>query len=143
MPIFDETVTIRPKDNQPAIIIQQAQDDSYGHVQWVDAEGKFMASMVAHRTTNDGDTHNHMSIYLADPSARNGRRGKVDLQFDKERSTISVEGADVLIKGSDARFLMRSPDGAYHHLSVGNDGTLSTRRLTRQERADVLKAGGQ
>lgn len=108
MLIFDETVTIRPKPNQPAIVIQQAQYSSYGHLQWVDAEGKFMASIMAHRATNDDITHNHMSISLADPSAKNGRRGKVDLQ-----------------------------------LSVGNDGALSTRRLTRQEREDVLKAWGQ
>jgi hypothetical protein len=143
MPIFDETVTIRPKDNKPAIVIQQAVDNSYGFVQWVDAQGEFMAGIAAHRVTNDAITHNHMTFYLADPTAKNGRRGKVDLQFDKERSTISVEGADVLMKGTDSRLLLRSPNGGFYHVSVGDDGQLSARRLTRDERTEVLKAGGQ
>lgn len=149
MPTFNESVTINgtlfinPKDNQHAIVIQQAQDDSYPHIMFQGKDGKPMASIVAHRKTNDDITHNHMTFYLADPTAKNGRRGKVDFQFDKEISTISVEGADVLMKGADSRLLLRSPDGGFHHVTVGNDGPLSARKLTRQERAEVLKAGGQ
>jgi len=138
MPIFYETVHIHPKDNQPAIVIKQATPDSYPHIVFQTPDGKFMCSLVAHQVTNDGEAHNHMSIYVADSTAKNGRRSKVDLQFGKEVSTLSLEGVALLAKDAKSSVNLRAPNGKVYKLEVNNNGEI---RATPVDKEALLKAG--
>jgi len=49
----------------------------------------------------------------------------IEQTLDKTRR----KNEDIVLDGSNARFILRSPDGTYFSLSVDNAGTLSTTNL--------------
>lgn len=100
----------------------------------VEKNGNFLAGVATHLFKQDcAAPHFHGSIYVANEKwldktipATDRRQSRIDMQFGKAVSTLSLENTVLLIKDESSRIVLRSPNRKCWALKVSDAGALTT-----------------